>query len=81
MATGAGAETPFRLRTMLDDRGDGKSLPLLLRKPLAMNAGGAHHRGDDGWGQPIYRSVSDPNYQVLAQWALDATATDAGARP
>lgn len=68
-----------RARSMLIDRGDGDDLPTFLRKPLARSLGGAEHRGDDGWDQPVYKSKSDPGYQALAAWALGSV--DAGAVP
>lgn len=42
---------------------------LLLRKPIPVAAGGAGHEGDDEWGNPVYASTQDPNYQVLRAWA------------
>jgi hypothetical protein len=54
---------------------------LLLRKPLAVSAGGAGHAGDDPWQQPVYRSATDPAFLALRAWALAAPAVsfpDAG---
>jgi hypothetical protein len=47
---------------------------LLLRKPLAVEAGGAGHLGVDKFGRDIYRTAQDPGYVVLARWVLSATA-------
>ena len=43
---------------------------LLLRKPLAVEAGGAAHLGADGFGRNVYRTVNDSGYLVLARWVL-----------
>jgi hypothetical protein len=43
---------------------------LLLRKPLAVEAGGAAHLGGDAFGRNVYRTVNDAGYLVLARWVL-----------
>lgn len=43
---------------------------LLLRKPLAVEAGGANHLGADDFGRDVYRTVNDAGYLVLARWVL-----------
>ncbi len=48
---------------------------LLLRKPLAIDAGGAGHMGRDEAGRDVYRSTDAPGYQVLEAWARGRTAT------
>lgn len=53
---------------------------LLLRKPLAIAAGGAAHRGADKFGRNIYRSTSDSGYAALRRWAL-AHSGKKGATP
>ncbi|MEZ4404006.1 MAG: hypothetical protein R3B06_28550 [Kofleriaceae bacterium] len=63
------AETYTRARSMLISPSGIKRSPL-LRKPLAVAAGGAGHRGTDPWGAAPYASKSDPSYQVLVGWAL-----------
>ena len=55
---------------------------LLLRKPLALAAGGQTHVGVDTFGQNLFRDRSDDDYQLLLAWALshgeppDADAVD-----
>jgi hypothetical protein len=41
----------------------------LLRKPLAVEVGGAGHEGVDVWGANIYTSKQDPRFQALFFWA------------
>jgi hypothetical protein len=53
---------------------DAPSQSWLLRKPLAVRAGGASHAGDDDFGRPIYASKDDPRWQALFFWV---TAGDA----
>ena len=64
-----------RARSMLITDG---SRPLaespLLLKPLDPSAGGTGHGGADVFGRNVYRSVNDPNYQVLLRWAAQGTA-------
>lgn len=62
-----------RARSMLVAEG-GPSQALLLRKPLAVEAGGAGHSGDDPWGNPVYRTKRDPRYEALFYWALSSSA-------
>jgi hypothetical protein len=52
-----------RARSMLANE-DGVDHAPLLRKPLY-----AEHGGADDWGENVYRSASDPNYVILANWA------------
>lgn len=47
----------------LDESG---SLSELLRRPLAMTAGGVYHEGGD-----IFEDVDDPDYKKLLSWASD----------
>jgi hypothetical protein len=51
--------------------GDPRTSPL-LRKPLAVEAGGARHGGDDRWGAPVFARKSDPRYETMFFWALTA---------
>ena len=44
----------------------------LLRKPLAVTAGGAGHEGDDPWGNAVYFGKKAPNWEALFFWALTA---------
>jgi len=69
-------ESYRRARAMLEpDSGD---LPLLLRKPLALAAGGATHGGHDVFGRNVYASRDDANYRVLERWA---SGRSSGAEP
>jgi len=54
--------------SMIDQRGLADSL--LLRKPLAVAAGGAGHRGVDAYGRDVYRTTQDSGYVTLARWVL-----------
>ncbi|MFI5306527.1 MAG: hypothetical protein ACHQ53_04190 [Polyangiales bacterium] len=56
---------------------DDPSRSLLLRKPLAVEAGGAGHRGEDKFGRNLYRSVNDQGYLVIARWVLGRAPTPA----
>lgn len=64
------AESYARTRSMLVSP-DGVARSPLLRKPLAVAAGGASHGGDDVWGQPIYRSKQDARFAALFFWATE----------
>lgn len=57
-----------RARSMLIGP-DGPTSSLLLRKPIPLADGGAGHEGDDGWGDPVYTSVDDPDYVAIYRWA------------
>jgi hypothetical protein len=63
-----------RARSMLAGEG-GAARALLLRKPLAREAGGAEHQGDDAWGQAVYPSAQDARFRSLRDWALDTMQT------
>lgn len=54
--------------SMIEERDVASSL--LLRKPLAVEAGGAGHRGVDGYGRDVYRTTQDSGYVTLARWVL-----------
>jgi hypothetical protein len=60
-----------RARSMLISEEGPRKAPL-LRKPLAMEAGGAGHEGDDPWGGPIFQTKRDPGYEALFYWATSA---------
>ncbi len=61
-----------RASSMLETpEGDPRTSPL-LRKPLAVEAGGARHGGDDRWGAPVFARKSDPRYETMFFWALTA---------
>jgi hypothetical protein len=53
-------------QSMID--GEHPSKSLLLRKPLAVAAGGAGHLGVDGYGRDIYRTQEDAGFLALARW-------------
>lgn len=57
-----------RARSMLDGADPGASL--LLRKPLAVEAGGAGHEGTDVFGRDVYTSPADPGYLVIQAWVI-----------
>jgi hypothetical protein len=44
----------------------------LLRKPLAIPAGGAGHEGTDELGRNVYQSKADPSFQLLQAWVMGA---------
>lgn len=48
------------------------SLSELLRKPLAIEAGGAGHQGVDKYGRNVYRTAEDTGYLALARWVFSA---------
>lgn len=58
-----------RARSMLSSP-DGPRRSPLLRKPLAVSAGGQEHAGDDPWGGSIYETKRDPRYETLFFWAI-----------
>ncbi len=72
------ALTFTRARSMLVDP-EGPAKAPLLRKPLAVKAGGAGHGGDDPWGEPIFQTKQDPRYKALFFWAT--ATTGAGEEP
>jgi hypothetical protein len=41
---------------------------LILKKPLAVEAGGAGHLGVDKFGRNVYRTTDSPGYLTLARW-------------
>ncbi|MBP9205629.1 MAG: hypothetical protein KBG28_16780 [Kofleriaceae bacterium] len=49
---------------------DGARRSPLLRKPLPVEAGGAGHEGNDGWGQAPFTGEDDPRWITLATWAV-----------
>ncbi len=57
--------------SMVDDADPG--LSELLRKPLAVEAGGAGHQGVDKYGRDVYRTADDNGYVALARWVFSAT--------
>lgn len=59
-----------RARSMLVSP-EGVRMAPLLRKPLAVAAGGAGHAGDDAWGAAIYASKQDVRWQTMFFWATE----------
>ena len=53
-------------QSMIDPAEPGKSS--LLRKPLAVAAGGAGHLGVDSYDRDVYRTAQDSGYVTLARW-------------
>lgn len=65
------ALTYSRAASMLASEDGVRNSPL-LRKPLATEAGGASHEGDDPWGEPVYLTKRDPRWTALFFWARTA---------
>lgn len=73
--TGAEASASFqRALSMVD--GEHPDRSLLLRKPLAVAAGGSSHGGVDAFGRNVYRTVNDEGYRAIERWVL-SSAKDA----
>lgn len=60
-----------RARSMLVSR-EGIQRAPLLRKPLAVAAGGVGHGGVDAWGRGVYDTMEHPHYRRIAEWSLAA---------
>lgn len=41
---------------------------LLIRKPLAVERGGADHEGVDKYGRNVYRTPDDEGYRTISRW-------------
>ncbi|MDH5671890.1 MAG: hypothetical protein OEZ06_07045 [Myxococcales bacterium] len=67
--TGAEISTTHSLARSMIDENALDSSPL-LRKPLAVEAGGAGHFGVDPYDRDIYRTDQDSGYQALARWVF-----------
>ncbi|MCX5746261.1 MAG: hypothetical protein NT062_27605, partial [Proteobacteria bacterium] len=65
------AQSYTRARSMLLAPTGVRRSPL-LRKPLAVAAGGAGHGGADAWGANLYASKDDPRFRALFFWATAA---------
>jgi hypothetical protein len=48
----------------------------LLKKPLAVEAGGYVHGGIDEFGRNVYRTKDDDGYKVIERWVLDLPKTE-----
>jgi hypothetical protein len=64
-----------RARSMIDAQAIDRSL--LLRKPLAVSAGGTGHEGADDLGRNVYQSKTEPDYAVIVRWVYGAAAVPA----
>jgi hypothetical protein len=76
LPTGDELSTSYSLAlSMIDDGHPDRSL--LLRKPLAVAAGGAGHLAVDAYGRDVYRTAEDSGFLTLARWvyAPPASAT------
>jgi hypothetical protein len=68
-STVAEQELTYQLAlSMIDERN--RSDSLLLRKPLAVEAGGSGHLGVDSYGRDVYRTTQDAGYVKLARWVF-----------
>lgn len=79
-ATQAEVELSYqRTLSMLSDPDGPRGSPL-LRKPLAVSAGGQAHGGEDAWGNNVYSSKQDLGFRTLFFWATsgegDVEATE-----
>jgi len=72
------AEISFSFtKAMIDPRNAKESL--LLRKPLAVEAGGSGHEGVDKFGRNVYRTPDDDGFLVLQTWVLNYARTQQAA--
>jgi len=68
-ATGDEASASYESAlTMLDAEHPERSL--LLKKPLAIEAGGASHAGMDDFGRNVYRSTHDEGYLAISRFVF-----------
>lgn len=68
-----GSERDFSLQSAesfidIDNPGDS----LLLRKPLAVEAGGGDHAGVDKYGRNVYRTPDDEGFLTIQRWVFSA---------
>src|SRR5262245_43748407 len=63
-------------RGMIDEQDPARSL--LLRKPLAMEAGGSSHEGVDKYGRNVYRTPDDEGYLQISEWVFSVMDGAAG---
>lgn len=62
-----------RARSMIDAHHPEASL--ILRKPLAVTAGGSGHEGADELGRNVYQTNLEPGYAAIQRWVLGTTGT------
>ena len=67
--TGFERDYSYQLALGMIDREDPARSPL-LRKPLAVEAGGSGHEGVDKYGRNVYRTPDDEGYLQIAQWVF-----------
>jgi hypothetical protein len=61
-----------RARSMIDAQHPEHSL--LLKKPLATEAGGSGHEGADELGRNVYQAKIEPGYAAIQRWVLGLPA-------
>lgn len=64
--------TYARARSMLAGASSAEET-LLVRKPLAVDAGGAPHMGRTAFGSDVYSDTDAGGYELLLMWAETAT--------
>lgn len=69
LPTGDELSASYALALSMVDERKPKDSPL-LRKPLAVQAGGAGHFGVDQYGRDIYRTAQDSGYVTIARWVF-----------
>jgi hypothetical protein len=73
--TGDEISLSFSLTLSMVDAGD-PAESLLLRKPLAVEAGGVGHHGVDRYGRDVYRTANDEGYLRLARFVFAVTQSE-----
>ena len=68
--TGFEQEFSFQFTKSMIDPFDPKE-SLLLRKPLAVEAGGAGHLGVDQYGRNVYRTPDDEGFVTIQRWVFN----------
>jgi hypothetical protein len=74
LPTGDELSASYGLALSMIDGGQ-PSRSLLLRKPLAVAAGGAGHLGVDAYGRDIYRTAEDSGFLAIARWVYAEPST------
>lgn len=69
LPTGGELSASYSLALSMLDASDPARSPL-LRKPLAVEAGGAGHLGVDKYGRDVYRTTRDSGYVAIARWVM-----------
>ena len=72
--TGDELSTSYALALSMIDADAPRTSPL-LRKPLAIEAGGSGHYGVDQYDRDVYRTEQDAGYLIIARWIV--TESDA----